>query len=174
MTPLRAEFKPRPAPAVQHWRAASVLLLVALASLVWAWRQAQLVRDAETELARINDTNARMHAAVVPPPRQPMPQGTRALLKQRALPWPQALYALESVALPGITLRSIDADSEQGQVLIEIAATDHASALAYLERLDVFSRLTSGGSVGWKLLQTRRDAASGEVLATISGFPGAP
>jgi hypothetical protein len=169
MKRIAAEFAPSPAPGAVLWAAVAASALAALVGLALAWDRGQAVREASSELAQLEST--RLSAATEQPlalPRRPLPHGAVELMHERALPWPQALNALEAVLLAGIELRSIESSVDDSQIRIEVLASDHDRLLAYLARLNIDSKALAEPHLNWRLLQARQDAATGKVVALLT------
>jgi hypothetical protein len=87
------------------------------------------------------------------------------MLRERAIPWPEVLRALEVVAMPDVTPSSVSFAGSDGKVTVQVSAPDYRAVLAYIEALN--GPNPAGADVRFTLQQARLDAASSRVDATL-------
>jgi len=144
MRPLRIDFvRAAAAPAWAGWGLLAVAL--ALAALLGAQ-----FRDAQTELARLEDHAERQRArqsrsAAADPQsarllREELARA-RAVTQQLSLPWGRLFQAVEGAASKQIALIALQPETGQGVVRITAEARDLAEALAFVRRLQATRQL---------------------------------
>ena len=94
-------------------------------------------------------------------------RSARDLLQQRLLHWPEALIALEATAIEGATLRSFEANADDGTVRVEVVATHHAKVLEYLDALNAGGG-TDSTVIRWTLLRTPVELGGNAVVAKLA------
>jgi hypothetical protein len=166
MKPIRADFRRGSRPPRWLWWSLAALAAAALAAGAMAGREWQLLRSLQAEL---RDAEARQHAMPVPQAAVVAPpvyeSSARALLAERALPWPQALTSIEATAIVGVTPIGIDFSSAERSMRLEVAFSDYAKLLEYVDALNA-----GEPELRWALAQSQSQAM-GAATALIVATP---
>lgn len=112
------------------WAACAVALLVLCVAAV----DALSAFEARTQAQAVATQRARPVARAQPAPDTPARRAKLQALAELQRPWAQALEAVESVQVAGVSWLSLDV-GEQGTLRLEGLAPDAASALAAAEAL---------------------------------------
>ena len=154
----------RPTPTL--WVVVGTILLASSLLFFWAMGQQESLRIARAEL---EEASIQSQTPQLPLEHQSIPVYARSaqeMLKERSLPWSQALTALESTTLDGVALGLFDASTATGTVRIEVFATDNERVLAYVEALNEVVAV-DGGSILWRLQSTQQDPRTLGVMAVL-------
>lgn len=181
MKPVGADFRPRALPGPVHWGLAGLLAMAAGLSLGWAWLQhtrLDALRQALAVAAAAQAAQAahEAHEAARQPPAPatlPYDSSARELLRERSVPWPEALTALETISMSGVTPRSLEVNASDGTVRVELAAEGHARVLEYVEALNAGAS-GHAEALRWALQQSQADAAPNTISAVIVGSRALP
>ena len=167
MKTVNADFNLKVLPSRLLWLLVLAFVLIGLAAIAAAWQERAKLHEAQASLQR-SRVAQRIEELDVPV-RLPKPyeRSARELLRERQLHWPEALKALEATALEGATLRSFEANADDGTVRVEIVAIHHAKVLQYLEALNAGIG-TDPTDIRWTLLQTQIEASSNSVVAVLA------
>ena len=174
MKPVGADFRPRSQPSPVHWGVAGLVAIAAGLALGWASLQHSRLDALRQELARAAVAHeAASQPPPAPPAALPYDSSARELVRERSLPWPEALTALEAISMPGVTPRSLEANAGDGTVRVELAAEGHARVLEYVEALNAGA---SGGAdaLRWTLQQSQADTVANTISAVIVGRRAIP
>jgi Tfp pilus assembly protein PilN len=129
-TPQPDFLRPVRGPHQLAWAAcATALVVLGLASV-----DALQAFDARDQAQALATQRTRPVVRARPAPDTPAQRAKQQALAQLQRPWPQALAALESVQVPGVSWLALDV-GEQGTLQLEGLAPDAASALAAAEAL---------------------------------------
>lgn len=169
MKPVAAEFKPVSQPGRLAWGFVCCCALVALASVAHAWdRHQQLLAEQARRSEMLVGHEVAQRGSEVPPQPKPYERSAREMLKERSLPWPEALVAMENVAMPGVSPRTFEANASDGAVRIEVLASDLSKVLAYLDALNAGTGHRPD-DLRWSLQEARVDPTANAVVAVIVG-----
>lgn len=166
MKRLDVDFKPRTLPGPRLWIAALICLASAFAEVVVATRERSDLRSAVQTLRETNAAAAASGAPTPPPAAPPYEASARELLRERSVPWPQALATLESVAMRGVVVRVVEFDARKNEVRVEVSARSHAQAIDYLDALNA-GNFGGAGELHWGLVQSQSEAGQSGVSAGI-------
>jgi hypothetical protein len=162
MKAVRAHFETRRTPPLWAWAAAAALLVASIALGGWTWHRQtrwQAAQAYAAEQAQQREA-ARRAAQSVPVQAPPYDASAREMLAEREWPWPAALVAIESVAMEGVTATAIDMSAGDKLVRLEVAFTDHAKLLAYLEKLNAGLDDSTAGGWRWAIQKTQAGGAA--------------
>ncbi len=175
MRPVGADFRPRTLPGPVHWGLAGLLAAAAGLSLGWAWLQHTRLDALRQALAVAAAAHEAHEAARQPPAPATLPydSSARELLRERSVPWPEALTALETISMSGVTPRALEVNAGDGAVRVELAAESHARVLEYVEALNA-GVSSSAEALRWTLQQSQADAAPNTISAVIVGRRALP
>jgi hypothetical protein len=164
MTPIRADFLRSRQPPRWAWLGAGLLVASTLVAAGLAWREHVQVQSLRGELQALRASQAAVPAhAVVQAPPPPYDASARAMLLERALPWPQALTTLEAMAIVGVTPIAFEAVAADRSWRLEVAFVDYAKLLEYVEALNA-----GEPNLRWTLSQSQAHGAGG-ASAIITG-----
>jgi hypothetical protein len=170
LRPVRIEFLPTSSPSRRYWALLALMFVLAAAMVMWAWHQRQLALQLQAELDQA--VSARRDRASQPNETSPPPPAyelsARELLRERNHPWPEALEALESVAMQGVTPRAFELLAQEHAVKVEVTAMDQARVLAYIEAANAGNREGLGG-LNWTLQSFQADSGGQQIGAHIVG-----
>jgi len=133
-----------------------------------------MAHDAEVEVANLQariaeqarqEVQARARGSAAHEP-EPYERSAREMLAEYRRPWPEALTALETTEVAGVTLNALETPSGDALMRLEVDAPDHAVLLDYLAALNAGRSGTSRELV-WRLVSTRKTDKAGQVAATI-------
>jgi hypothetical protein len=163
--PLHIELLPPRHPS--RWVWAALLLLAVTTAAVWVWQalQRKELRLLPAKTAGLEQAalDRRQAAAVTPPAQRPAYDASaRALLAQRAAPWPAILAAMESITIEGATPVLLDVSTAEHTVRIELNATSYAAVLAYLNALN-----QGDPALQWRLVQVNAVGGDGGLMAAV-------
>ena len=133
---MNIEFVEPSRPSRRAWLFAGALwVAVLILGVLHLYLQARLAREQEAQ--RVVEARSRT-PAVTPVPRAPPPylEEARAALKRAALPEADALAELETVAVIGIQLKSIDVNPAVSTVIVELDAASDAVLGDYVDQLN--------------------------------------
>ena len=168
MKPVRADFMVKVPPSPRLWLVALALLLGAVAAGAMALHQRQLLHEAQTALQRsLEQQRANNQEPLAVPAPKLYERSAREFLQERALLWPEALRALETTAMEGVTPRLFESNAADGAARVELVAASHAKVLEYLEALNAGTG-HGGMELTWVLLQTQSEANGNSVVAVIA------
>jgi hypothetical protein len=166
---VRADFGRRKPPSRAGWALLALLLAAAAALCGAAWRQQAQVdllsARAEQDRREAEDARQRAREAIAPP--APYEASARAMLRERASPWPLALTALETVAVAGVTPGAIEIIAREAAVNVELNFSNHERLLEYVQALNAG---VGEGDVAWRWTLTSAQAqADGSGVARVRG-----
>ncbi len=168
MRRINARFDRWPRPARGLWIALIALVIVAVATAIWAW-SAKARFDAKTA-QRAQSTQQRQEAemarSTVPVSPPPYDSSAREMLAERTAPWPAALTAIEHVAMVGVTPTSIEFAANERTVNLEVAFSEHAKLLEYADALNAG---LEPSTVGWRWSIQQTQLATGAIGAGVGG-----
>jgi hypothetical protein len=174
MKRIAARFDDPHRPGRMAWAMVLLLVLLAASAVAWAWlARADLVaKKAELEsLTRLQSDAAEAQAhrpAVVPP----YDASARQMLKERQMPWPVALTAIENVAMVGVTATSVEFAASEGKVQLEVLFSEHAKLLEYADALNAGLEPSARGW-RWAIRQTQLNANhTGERVQGVAVLEG--
>jgi len=137
MTPRRLELDYLAPPRRATWLGASLLIV----SLAVAGDLAMRYRDAQTELAALDETRGLLNAE--PRPRRPVSKERQAeeakiveaAMRQLTLPWAQMIEAVESASTGGVSLLQMQPEARQRTLRLTAEAKNREAMLRYVRRL---------------------------------------
>jgi hypothetical protein len=154
--PIEPEFVPASVPGRWHWAVAALLLASAGAAAIHAIQHHKALEQARAELAA--QQNHAGAPAPAPPPKAPAyERNAQDMLRERSHLWPQALTALENVAMEGVRVKGIDLQSGGQGLQVTVWAQDHPKLLTYLEALNA-GQTQGRDAVAWSIEQTQVEA----------------
>ncbi len=142
--PVSAEFVERPTPTRSTWFtlvAASLVLLNAAMSL-----RSELfdLRATTTALQTQRLNEAQEAARKTQSARPAVDERLSELRRVRAMPWPEALTALETVASGSVTVNSIVIDVPNGSVRVEVGANETKDIVELAMNLNAGASMSPG------------------------------
>lgn len=163
MKPVRASFLQPSQPALAHWLVAT---LIAIGAALLVARTVQLGKELQHLRAQVqpvgtagSETNNTRNEAAP----KLYDRSARELMRDRELPWPEALVALESSPVTGVLLRALETDSLSKEVRIEVSSPDHSRLLKFMAELNE-GQGHGGRDLSFSLRMTRV-----ETDGTVSG-----
>lgn len=167
MKSIRADFVQRPAPSRRLWMACGLLAASATATAMWAgttWR------FAERQKEQLHQALTEQQAPHAPPVVAESPRlyetHLREMLAARSTSWPQALTALETLTVVGVTPVNLEFTTD-GSVRFDVIFADYSVLLEYVKMLSA-----SEPELRWKLAQSQLQGAAGpggNLSATLIG-----
>lgn len=162
MKPLIVEFRRHWTPSRWMWWALAVLATAVIAAgciVAHDWRMLQ------SQQMALQEALASKAAPQAKPPtiQAPVPYAAsaQAMLAEHTSPWPQALTAIESAAIVGVTPVGFEFVTNEQRFRLEVNFADYAKLLEYLDALN-----SVAGSIEWKLVQAQ---STGVATAVIAG-----
>ncbi len=156
MKRIDARFDEPPRPGRKAWAMVMMFALLAAGTMTWAWLERAELAAKKAQLGaftRLQHETAGAHArrpAIVPP----YDASARQMLKERQMPWPAALTAIENVAMVGVTATAIEFAGGDGTVQLEVAFAEHAKLLEYVDALNAGLEPSAQGW-RWAIRQTQ-------------------
>lgn len=168
MKRIDARFDEPPRASHKAWTMVAMLAMLAVGAITWAWleRTELAAKKAHLDaLTRLQHETADAHArrpTIVPF----YDASARQMLKERQMPWPAALTAIENVAMVGVTATAIEFATGDGTVQLEVAFAEHAKLLEYVDALNAGLESSAQGW-RWAIRQTQTNTAPNS--ASLSG-----
>jgi hypothetical protein len=132
---MRIDFVEPYRPSRRMW--AFALIPWMLTTLLWVIHMHLQARIEQRQMALHAQEEASARAAITPaPPAPPYLQDALAAMKRARQPEADAMRELESVAVVGVQLRSIDVNADASMVTVELEATDDKALGDYLDQLN--------------------------------------
>lgn len=158
MKTLNVDFMVRAAPGRWLWRYAALQAMLALGLVCWTvWLQ-RLVTGAQSEAERARAQVSAMQTqrpVVGPPPVPPYQASAETFLKAAQANWPEALRSLESAAMPGVVIKSLDYDGNAMVLRIEVTLEQPSLLPEYLLALHAGEDMASSHAP-WSVQWVRR------------------
>lgn len=162
MKALLVEFLPPRRMALWWWGLPALLLAAALAMAYRDWRDWRSLQVAQASMAAMQrevealDAVAASRASNTPSAAPAYAADAARMVAIAKFPLQAVLAALETVAVQGVNLVSVELDAEQGKARIEVEFATYANLLGYLEQLNA-GEVTAR----WSLVQARAAGTSG-------------
>lgn len=169
MRSIAPEFLPHSAPSKRVWVGAGAVVVSALASLWLAFeeREARLVAERVIQ-AQVSDRSRQIVEVKQSPPPVYMASAL-AMLKERSLPWSSAMRVIEATPSDGVTPQSLEVDSTDGVIRLEVSARNHATLMTYMEALN--AGVDAGqDDLSWSIVSTRSTPASSDITAQLKAW----
>lgn len=166
MKRVNAQLAPRPGPGRYAWYAVGLALVLASAAFASAWQSWRDRADAESALSlvqnRAEQQRRQRPALSAPPSETPRDQ---ALRRQRSVPWPSALTAIEAINMVGVTPTLIEYQVSDETIRLTVDFAEHAVLLEYIDALNEGAPPTDG-AWRWSFVSSRsaQGAAPGTAL----------
>lgn len=165
MKAVRADFVIRRKPPRWLWIALGLLWMLTLALSAWAWmRHAQFEDMKRAQAAALGARSAEKAIPQSEPP-PPYLQSAQEMLQERELTalLAEALTALETASMPGVTVASIDMTPSERAIRVVVSVEGSADPVAYLQLLNEGNPSDSTGA-RWKLNQLRTGSAGEQTM----------
>ncbi len=161
MRAMAVEFLPPPRMALWWWGLPALLLTAALVLAYRDWRDWRSLQVAKASMAAMQrelealDAAAFSRAGNVPPAPPAYAADAARVVAIAIFPLQAVLVALETVAVQGVSLVSVEVDADQAKARIEVEFEAYANLLGYLEQLN------AGDPARWSLVQARAAGSGG-------------
>jgi len=160
---VRADFCQRTIPPRWTWWVVGLLAIAAVAmgrAAGHEWEHAAAERDRLQGLLAQKANGSALALPVRPPP--PYDASARDMLVEHALPWSQALTAIEAVAIIGVTPVAVEAAASERAIRLEVTFTEYSKLLEYVETLN-------GGEpeLQWMLAQSQSQPGGGAIALIV-------
>lgn len=166
---LRVDLLRPGRPKVAACAAALALVIVACIAVGWGWKLARDSKLLEASLVAARSGEAlapgpRVDELALPPPVYAL--SAQEMLRQQSFAWPDALRALEAVAMVGVTPSVVELSASEGAARVELVVSDPTALADYIAQLNAGMDAAEPNLWRWDLQQLQR-APGGQQTATL-------